>query len=58
MINKEQMELSLDQVLLVSGGKDDEDGFWYAVGKFFADQANCSDSIYETYGNTNRNHIL
>ena len=30
-------------------------GFWYNVGKFFAEQANANDAIYRQYGNTNHN---
>jgi hypothetical protein len=31
-------------------------GFFYELGAFVAQQFNVSDSIYETYGNTNMNH--
>lgn len=56
--NNQMTELSLKEIESISGGHSKEDGFWYQVGKFFAEQANASDSIYKTYGNTNRNHIF
>jgi hypothetical protein len=51
----ELIELSIKETHQVAGGSDDDKGFWYSVGKFFAEQANASDSIYSQYGNTNNN---
>ncbi len=31
-------------------------GLFYDLGAFIAEVANVSDDIYETYGNTNKNH--
>lgn len=45
------MEVSDEELLLVSGS-----GFFYSLGAFFASVSNASDSIYDTYGNTNTNH--
>lgn len=49
--------LNKAEIDLICGGKSEDRGFWYNVGAFFAAQANANDSINETYGNTNRNHI-
>lgn len=43
-------ELKYCEIATVSGA-----GFWYNLGKFFAEQANANDAIYEQYGNTNHN---
>ncbi|MDT0595747.1 hypothetical protein [Glaciecola petra] len=56
--------LNSEEINCVSGGHEvegsvdhDDKGFWYKVGKFFAEQANANDAITKQYGNTNRNHI-
>ena len=48
-------ELNQEQLSNVFGGHE-EQGFWYKVGKFFAEQANANESINNTYGNTNQNN--
>lgn len=42
--------LSKEELVGVNGA-----GFFYELGQFFGQQANISDSIYRTYGNTNHN---
>lgn len=42
--------LNTKEIESVSGA-----GFWYNVGKFFAEQANANDAIFRQYGNTNHN---
>ena len=44
-------ELTIDELESVAGC-----GFLYDLGAFFAEVANAGDSIYATYGNTNKNH--
>lgn len=53
----EMRELNLCELENINGGHDDNTGgFWYSVGKFFAQQANASDAIKSQYGRTNQNH--
>lgn len=47
----EQHILSASEALAVSGG-----GLFYDLGAFIAQVVNADESIYNTYGNTNRNH--
>ncbi|MFC3093441.1 hypothetical protein [Alteromonas sediminis] len=49
---KSAVTLSAEEIDAVSGA-----GFFYELGKFFAEVSNANDAIYDQYGNTNSNHL-